>query len=184
MQVTKVARMLAAKPSELEPEQHKTCTVMALLDGGMLKRHKTWLKADPPTVVVATLASLCQMHEKNILDLEALRVLIIDEVDFMFNSSKQVSSVRKLLTTYSSNHSRQTVFASASIPQHNHFLRDCVQQKWTKSNVVHVHVNSVEPMPSCLRHRYMVTNVALRRLRTYFTFHMLVQMWKHLFSSL
>jgi hypothetical protein len=50
----------------------------------------------------------------------------------MFNSSKQVSSLRKLLTSYSSCNSRQTVFASASIPQHNRFLYDCIQQKWTK----------------------------------------------------
>lgn len=34
--VTKVARMLAAKPMDI--------TVMALLDGGMLRRHKSWLK--------------------------------------------------------------------------------------------------------------------------------------------
>ncbi|TQD97560.1 hypothetical protein C1H46_016820 [Malus baccata] len=45
MQVTKVARMLAAKPKEGELEQ-KLCTVMALLDGGMLTRHKSWLKVD------------------------------------------------------------------------------------------------------------------------------------------
>lgn len=41
--VTKVARMLATKPKEGELEQ-KSCTVMALLDGGMLMRHKSWLK--------------------------------------------------------------------------------------------------------------------------------------------
>lgn len=41
--VTRVARMLAAKPTEPELEQ-KSCTVMALLDGGTLKRHKSWLK--------------------------------------------------------------------------------------------------------------------------------------------
>jgi superfamily II DNA/RNA helicase len=40
MQVTKVARMLAAK-SEIDV---KGCTVMALLDGGTLRRHKSWLK--------------------------------------------------------------------------------------------------------------------------------------------
>ncbi|XP_021716913.1 DEAD-box ATP-dependent RNA helicase 58, chloroplastic-like isoform X5 [Chenopodium quinoa] len=133
MQVTKVARMLAAKPSDFGSEQQKSCTVMALLDGGLLKRHKTWLKADPPTIVVATVASLCQMLEKHVLDLGSMRVLVVDEVDFMFNSSKQVSSLRKLLTSYSSSRSRQTVFASASIPQHRRFLHDCVQQKWTKS---------------------------------------------------
>ncbi|KAL2934359.1 DEAD-box ATP-dependent RNA helicase 58 chloroplastic [Bienertia sinuspersici] len=156
MQVTKIARMLAAKPADFGPEQQKSCTVMALLDGGMLKRHRTWLKADPPTLVVATVASLCQMLEKRVFDLGAMKVLVIDEVDFMFNSSKQGSYLRKLLTSYSSCHSRQTIFASASIPQHRHFLYDCVQQKWTKSNVVHVHVNQVEPMPSRFHHRCMI----------------------------
>ncbi|XP_057538743.1 DEAD-box ATP-dependent RNA helicase 58, chloroplastic-like isoform X1 [Amaranthus tricolor] len=156
MQVTKVARMLAAKPTDNGSEQQKSCTVMALLDGGMLKRHRMWLKADPPIIVVATVTSLCQMLEKHALDLGAMRVLVIDEVDFMFNSARQVSSLRKLLTSYSSCQSRQTVFASASIPQHRHFLHECVQQKWTKSNVVHVHVNPVEPMPARLHHRFMI----------------------------
>ncbi|KAK7860571.1 dead-box atp-dependent rna helicase 58 [Quercus suber] len=154
-QVTRVARMLAARPMELELEQ-KSCTVMALLDGGMLKRHKSWLKAEPPTIVVATIKSLCQMLEKKILKLESMKVLIIDEVDFMFNSSKEVSSLRKLLTSYSSLHNRQTIFASASIPQHNRFVHDCIQQKWTKSDVVHVHVNPIQPMPSCLHHRFVI----------------------------
>ncbi|GMY27498.1 DEAD-box ATP-dependent RNA helicase 58, chloroplastic isoform X1 [Fagus crenata] len=151
MQVTKVARMLAAMPMELELEQ-KSCTVMALLDGGMLRRHKSWLKAEPPTIVVATIRSLCQMLEKQILKLESMRVLIIDEVDFMFNSSKDVSSLRKLLTSYSSLNNRQTIFASASIPQHRRFVHDCIQQ----NDVVHVHVNPIQPMPSCLHHRFVI----------------------------
>ncbi|KAF9619873.1 hypothetical protein IFM89_009655 [Coptis chinensis] len=153
-QVAKVARMLAAKPVELELEG-KTCTVMALLDGGMLKRHKSWLKAEPPTIVVATMGSLFQMLEKHLIKLETLKVLVIDEVDFMFNSSKEVSSLRKLLTSYSSINSRQTVLASASIPQHRRFLYDCIQQKWTKNDVVHVHVNPVDPMPSRVLHKFV-----------------------------
>ncbi|XP_024040165.1 DEAD-box ATP-dependent RNA helicase 58, chloroplastic isoform X3 [Citrus clementina] len=132
MQVTKVARVLAAKPSDTDLE-HKPCTVMALLDGGMLRRHKSWLKAEPPTIVVATMGSLCQLIEKHIFKLESVQVLVIDEVDFLFNSSKQVSSLKKLLASYSSCNNRQTVFASASIPQHRRFLHDCIQQKWTKS---------------------------------------------------
>ncbi|KAL2484597.1 DEAD-box ATP-dependent RNA helicase 58 [Abeliophyllum distichum] len=155
IQVTKVARMLAANSSELESD-HKSCTVMALLDGGTLRRHRSWLKAEPPAIVIATLGSLSQMLDKLTFKLDAMRVLVIDEVDFMFNSSKQVSSLRKLLTTYSSIHMRQTIFASASIPQHRRFLYDCKQQKWTKADVVHVHVNPVEPMPSCLYHRFVV----------------------------
>ncbi|XP_024197016.1 DEAD-box ATP-dependent RNA helicase 58, chloroplastic isoform X3 [Rosa chinensis] len=155
MQVTRVARMLAAKPKEGELEQ-KACTVMALLDGGMLTRHKSWLKAEPPTIVVATIGSLCQMLEKHIIKLESMRVLVIDEVDFMFGS-KQVSSLRKLLTSYSSINSRQTVFASASIPQHRRFLHDCIQQKWTKNDAIHIHVNPVQPMPLCLHHRFVIS---------------------------
>ncbi|MCD9642833.1 DEAD-box ATP-dependent RNA helicase 58, chloroplastic [Datura stramonium] len=157
MQVTKVARMLAANSSECESGL-KSCTVMALLDGGMLKRHKSWLKAEPPTIVVATIGSLCQMLEKHILKLDSCQVLVVDEVDFMFNSSKEVSSLKRLLTSYSSSKNRQTIFASASIPQHRRFLYDCMQQKWTRADVVHVHVNSIEPMPSCLHHRFVVCN--------------------------
>ncbi|KAL6975282.1 hypothetical protein U1Q18_052704 [Sarracenia purpurea var. burkii] len=41
MQVAKVARVLAAKPAEVGME---ACSIMALLDGGMLRRHKSWLK--------------------------------------------------------------------------------------------------------------------------------------------
>ncbi|XP_068463012.1 DEAD-box ATP-dependent RNA helicase 58, chloroplastic isoform X2 [Phaseolus vulgaris] len=154
MQVTKVARTLAAKPTGVVGE-HKSCSIMALLDGGTLKRHKTWLKAEPPTVVVATVGSLCQMLERHTFSLETVRVLIVDEVDCIFNSSKQVSSLRKILTSYSSCNNRQTVFASASIPQHNRFIHDCLQQKWTKRDVVHIHVSAVEPMPSRLYHRFI-----------------------------
>ncbi|CAN6677082.1 unnamed protein product [Malus baccata var. baccata] len=166
MQVTKVARTLAAKPKEGEVEK-KSCTVMALLDGGMLTRHKSWLKAEPPTIVVATIGSLCQMLEKQMIKLESMRVLVIDEVDFMF-SSKQVASLRKLLTSYSSINSRQTVFASASIPQHRRFLHDCIQQKWTKSDAIHVHVNPVQPMPPCLQHRFVICR-KIRRNETLLT---------------
>uniref|UniRef100_A0A453GW85 Uncharacterized protein n=1 Tax=Aegilops tauschii subsp. strangulata TaxID=200361 RepID=A0A453GW85_AEGTS len=130
--------------------------------------------------------------------------------DFIFGSSKQVNSLRKILNSYTAASSRQTIFASASIPQHNRFVHDCVQHKWTKvdssihspvvdyrdclstrleyafsllpewlcllnfrwiqtlvftcvclifvqSDVVHVHVNPVQPMPSHLRHTYVVS---------------------------
>ncbi|KAJ1427208.1 P-loop containing nucleoside triphosphate hydrolase [Sesbania bispinosa] len=164
MQVTKVARMLAAKPTGVEGEQ-KSCTIMALLDGGTLRRHKSWLKAEPPTVVVATVGSLCQMLGRQLFLLETVRVLVVDEVDFIFNSSKQVSFLRKILTSYSSCNNRQTVFASASIPQHNRFLHDCVQQKWTKSDVIHIHVSAVEPMPSRLYHRFIICDKK-RKLQT------------------
>ncbi|XP_045809250.1 DEAD-box ATP-dependent RNA helicase 58, chloroplastic isoform X1 [Trifolium pratense] len=164
MQVAKVARILAAKPSGVEGEQ-RLCTIMALLDGGTLRRHKSWFKAEPPAIVVATVESLCQMLEKQLFSLGTLRVLVVDEVDFIFNSSKQVSSLRKILTSYSSCNNRQTVFASASIPQHNRFINEAMQQKWTKRDVVHIQVSPVEPMPSRLYHRFIVCDTK-RKLQT------------------
>ncbi|CAH1449634.1 unnamed protein product [Lactuca virosa] len=157
MQVAKVARILAAKP-DIPAAEDKSCTIMTLLDGGTLRRQKSWLKAEPPTIIVATIGSLCQMLEKHMIKLDSMRVLVIDEVDFMFNSSQQVSSLRKLLISYSSINTRQTVFASASIPQHRRFLYDCIQQKWTKANVVHIHANPIHPMPPRLHHRFLICN--------------------------
>ncbi|CAI8594976.1 unnamed protein product [Vicia faba] len=94
------------------------------------------------------------MLEKQLFSLATLRVLVVDEVDFIFNSSKQASSLRKILT-YSSCNNLQTVFSSASIPQHNRFLNEVVQHKWTKRDVIHIHVNPVEPMPSRLYHIFI-----------------------------
>ncbi|VAH70165.1 unnamed protein product [Triticum turgidum subsp. durum] len=113
-------------------------------------------QAEPPAIIVATVASLCQMVEKRAFSLGSIKILVIDEVDFIFGSSKQVNSLRKILNSYTAASSRQTIFASASIPQHNRFVHDCVQHKWTKSDVVHVHVNPVQPMPSHLHHTYVI----------------------------
>lgn len=149
------------------------------------------------------------LFRKHILDTKDSNVscYLFDQVDFIFYSSNQVSSLRKLLTSFSSCNDRQTVFASASIPQHRRFLHDCIQQKWMKvymllpffhsicntgpqlyfldygfyiftasatvassyisytmvsvfsqNDVVHVHVNPVRPMPSCLFHRFVVSS--------------------------
>ncbi|KAL5072652.1 hypothetical protein RYX36_011636, partial [Vicia faba] len=96
------------------------------------RRHKSWFKAEPPAIVVAIVESLCQMLEKQLFSLGTLRVLVVDEVDFVFNSSKQASSLRKILT-YSSCDNRQIVFANASIPQHNRFLNKAVHKQSEKS---------------------------------------------------
>ncbi|CAL5395533.1 unnamed protein product [Camellia sinensis] len=82
MQVTKVARMLAAKPAELGEE---ACCVIALLDGGMLRRHKSWLKllllsSGAPYNSGCNFGSLCQMIDKKVLKLDSMQVLLIDEM--------------------------------------------------------------------------------------------------------
>ncbi|KAJ9672796.1 hypothetical protein PVL29_026145 [Vitis rotundifolia] len=107
--VTKVARMLVAKTMEPELEQ-KSCTVMALLDGRMLKRHKSWLKAEPPTIVVATVRSLCQMLEKQIFKLKSMRVLVIDH-DLVFGCYFQNEIILLFLQICNKYERRQTLLS-------------------------------------------------------------------------
>ena len=51
---------------------------------------------------------------------------------------------------------RQTVFVSATIPQHNHFLKQCVQNQWTVREPVHVCASPGELIPPTLKHVYVV----------------------------
>lgn len=41
-------------------------------------------QAEPPTIVVATITSLCQMLEKQLFKLESMKVLVIDEVNLFY----------------------------------------------------------------------------------------------------
>ena len=51
---------------------------------------------------------------------------------------------------------RQTVFVSATIPQHNHFLKQCVQNQWMVREPVHVCASPGELIPPTLKHVYIV----------------------------
>ncbi|CAL5395520.1 unnamed protein product [Camellia sinensis] len=153
-EITKVARMLAAKPAELGEE---ACCVMALLDGGMLRRHKSWLKVEPPTIVVATLGSLCQMIDKKILKLDSMQVLVIDEMH-QFPSTND-----SYLTAFSKNGPRfadgtfvymYSLLGFSSICRLLYYLH--TKSYFQQDDVVHVHVNPVEPMPSRLHHRFVM----------------------------
>lgn len=65
---------------------------------------------------------------------------------------------------------RQTVFCSATIPQHRHFLKQCVQNQWTVQEPSHICASPGELLPPTLQHAYMVCAsqenklAALRRL--------------------
>uniref|UniRef100_A0A7S3VGM2 RNA helicase n=1 Tax=Chaetoceros debilis TaxID=122233 RepID=A0A7S3VGM2_9STRA len=51
---------------------------------------------------------------------------------------------------------RQTVFVSATIPQHNHFLKSCVQNQWMVREPVYVCASPGELIPPTLKHCYVV----------------------------
>lgn len=51
---------------------------------------------------------------------------------------------------------RQTVFVSATIPQKNHFLKQCVQNQWMVREPVYICASPGELIPPTLKHVYVV----------------------------
>ncbi len=83
-----------------------------------------------------------------------------DEVDNMNDSFAAISTSATALMegskVISHGTDRQTVFVSATIPQHNHFLKQCVQNQWTVREPVHVCASPGELIPPTLKHVYVV----------------------------
>ncbi|XP_014500325.1 uncharacterized protein LOC106761301 isoform X3 [Vigna radiata var. radiata] len=50
----------------------------------LVRMHSNEMDGEPPTIVVATIGSLCQMLERHIFSLETVRVLIVDEGSGLF----------------------------------------------------------------------------------------------------
>jgi len=51
---------------------------------------------------------------------------------------------------------RQTMLVSATVPQHRHFLKQCIAERWTNESVQHVYLSADTPVPERLRHLYLV----------------------------
>ncbi|CAM6119692.1 unnamed protein product [Calypogeia fissa] len=162
MQVARVARSLmgkSANPDETEAEEPKgSLSVMTLLDGGSANRQKKWIKAAPPQLIVGTLRCLTRLIDSQHLKTSTVTTLVIDEVDTMMGAAKEGNQLQNLLAVHTRREQRQTIFASATVPQHNRFIRDCIQNKWAKVDLVHIHVSPEVMMPEYLLHRYVVCN--------------------------
>lgn len=61
---------------------------------------------------------------------------------------------------------RQTVFASATIPQHRHFLKQCKANQWTLEEPVFICTSPGEALPPTLDHGYMVCSSKEKKLST------------------
>lgn len=67
-----------------------------------------------------------------------------------------ISSTDSGMGYYYTDKHRQTIFASATIPQHNHFMKQCVRNGWTLREPVRVNVSPGELVPPTLKHVYVV----------------------------
>jgi len=179
IQVSRVAKRLAASSG---------IVVMNVLQGSNNKRQKKWVKADPPHVVIGTPSELSSMIIKSSMKYNAVKFVVVDEVDacLLSNTSGSKTSYSTVLNQLLSHHlsptytsididdhsigneiftynskqydmNRQTVFVSATIPQHNHFVSKCIQNQWISSGKIeHVRASPGELLPPTLRHQYVV----------------------------
>lgn len=82
-------------------------------------------------------------------------------------SSAELStdSLRSTTNTRPVSTVRQTIFCSATIPQHRHFLKLCVQEKWTLQEPAHICLRSGEQhIPPTLEHAYLVCSSPEKKL--------------------
>ena len=162
-QVAIVARRLAAgSPDRL--------LVMALLDGSGAKRQRRWLVAEPPQVVVGNVEQVDAVLRAKLLRLETLRFLVVDEVDACLADEQTAARLQTMLGGQlaipdaspaaspggnSKRHvlsQRQTLFVSATLPQRQHFRRQCYQQRWCREEPLLIHSEPHETLPAQLRH--------------------------------
>jgi len=61
---------------------------------------------------------------------------------------------------------RQTIFASATIPQRRHFLKQCKSNQWTLEEPMFVCTSPGEALPPTLKHGYMLCQAKERKIST------------------
>jgi superfamily II DNA/RNA helicase len=61
---------------------------------------------------------------------------------------------------------RQTIFCSATIPQHRYFLKQCKANQWTLEEPEYVCTSPGEALPPTLQHAYMVCQSKTKKMAT------------------
>jgi superfamily II DNA/RNA helicase len=70
---------------------------------------------------------------------------------FSLSSSSEEQDTRGLTRNH-----RMTILASATIPQHHHFMKQCVRNGWTLKEPIRVNVSPGALVPPTLKHVYVV----------------------------
>ncbi len=144
VQIAHVARALVAV---------ERIPVLALMDDD--RRTAQQLRAGAPRLVVGRVETVRALLESGRLRVELVRVLVVDEFDAILGDDDATAALQYLLGSPCRAPPRQTILASATVPQHQHFLRSCVTQRWTRENIIHVALQD-RRTPELLRHMYVV----------------------------
>jgi superfamily II DNA/RNA helicase len=78
---------------------------------------------------------------------------------FIDNNDKTKNGRRKI-------RHRQTLFCSATIPQHRYFLKQCLANQWTLEEPLFVCTSPGEALPPTLQHGYMICNSKEQKVST------------------
>ena len=210
LQVSRVAKRLAAASSSNTTAKGKIM-VMSVLQGSQNKRQRAWAWAEPPHLVIGTPNEVLKMASKGGMRTNSLKVVVVDEVDACLDNKKSLSlhtllsrylsptyeeisntdgmETNSILSTTTSDINksrkkhRQTIFASATIPQHHHFIQQCVQNQWITSTYdtdeietssssikniisppIHIQVTPGELIPPTLAHTFIVCSETSKKL--------------------
>lgn len=183
MQVYKLVRQLVSAygyndkrtkdrtATDSPPSRQSSFPVLPMLNQADLRRQKLQLKQTAPRVIVGNPHRIASLVESGRLRLDLLRVLVVDEFDACLSDTTTVQALQTILSVKSREQPRQTILASATVPQHRHFLRQCVRQRWTQPTIKHVWIEGKKGkrVPPSLTHSYAVCDgrkklAALRRL--------------------
>lgn len=130
--------------------------VLAMLDQTDLRRQKLQLRQVAPRAIVGNPHRVAELVDSGRLRLDLLKVLVVDEFDACLLDTSTTSALQTVLSVRGQERPRQTILASATVPQHRHFLRQCVRQRWTRHDIKHVWMEerSNERVPLSLNHWY------------------------------
>lgn len=160
MQVYKTLKRLTAAWSYAgEDVSGAGFPVLPMLNQADLRRQKLQLRRTAPRIIIGNPHRVAALVESGRLRLDLLRVLVVDEFDACLLDTSTTSALQTVLGVRG-REPRQTIMASATVPQHRHFLRQCVRQRWTQEDIEHIWVKESEGqcVPSSLKHAYAIVD--------------------------
>lgn len=132
--------------------------VLPMLNQADLRRQKLQLRQLAPRIIVGNPHRIAELVSSGRLRLELLKLLVVDEFDACLLDTSTTCALQTILSVRYREGDRQTILASATVPQHRHFLRQCVRQRWTRADIKHVWVEEESgiQVPESLEHWYAV----------------------------
>lgn len=132
--------------------------VLPMLNQANLRRQKLQLRQVAPRIIVGNPHRVSNLVQSGRLRLDLLKTLVVDEFDACLNDVETTAALQTILAVRNRERPRQTILASATVPQHRHFLRQCVRQHWTRPSIRHVWLEegSSERVPPSLTHCYAI----------------------------